>query len=79
VENLGLLVSNCFDWLTSSKEPVGIKMFSMEILYRISQQELEMKKELADSIELRMEEETPGFQAHGKQLLKRLYRELQGM
>jgi hypothetical protein len=54
-------------------------MFSMEILYRISQQEPEMKKELADSIEWRMQEETPGFRTHGKKLLKQLYRELQGM
>ena len=79
VEQLGLLITLCFDWITSSKEPVAVKMFSMEILYRISQQEPEMKKELADSIEWRMQEETPGFRAHGRKLLKKLYRELQEM
>jgi hypothetical protein len=78
-EQLGLLITLCFDWLTSSKESVAVKMFSMEILYRISQQEPEMKKELADSIEWRMQEETPGFRAHGKKLLKQLYRELKGI
>jgi hypothetical protein len=77
--NLGQLITLCFDWLTSGKESVAVKMFSMEILYRISQQEPEMKKELADSIEWRMQEETPGFRAHGKKLLKRLYIELQRM
>jgi hypothetical protein len=77
-ENLGILISTCFDWLTSSKEPVAVKMFSMEILYRVSGKEPEMKKELADSIEWRMQEETPGFRAHGRKLLKQLYRELQG-
>jgi hypothetical protein len=78
-QHLGVLIIHCFDWLTSSKESVAVKMFSMEILYRISQQEPEMKKELADSIEWRMQEETPGFRTHGKKLLKQLYRELQGM
>jgi hypothetical protein len=78
-EQLGVLMTLCFDWLTSSKEPVAVKMFSMEILYRISHNLPEMKKELADSIEWRMHEATPGFRAHGKKLLKRLYRELNGM
>ncbi len=78
-EQLGLLIKLCFDWLTSSNESVAVKMFSMEILYRISLQEPEMKKELADSIAWRMQEETPGFRSHGKRLLKQLYRELQGM
>lgn len=78
-ENLGQLISVCFDWLTSGRESVAVKMFSMEILYRISQKEPEMKKELADSIEWRMQEETPGFRAHGKKLLKQLYSELQRM
>ena len=77
-QQLGLLISLCFGWLTSSKEPVAVKMFSMELLYRISQQEPELKKELADSIEWRMQEETPGFSAHGRKLLKQLNRELQG-
>jgi len=76
-EKLGLLISVCFDWLTSGKESVAVKMFSMEILYRISQQEPDMKQELADSIEWRMQEETPGFRSHGKKLLKLLNSELQ--
>jgi hypothetical protein len=78
-EQLGLYITLCFTWLTSAQESVAVKMFSMEILYRISQQEPEMKKELADSIEWRMQEEPPGFRAHGKKLLKQLYRELHEM
>jgi hypothetical protein len=77
-ENLGLLITICFNWLTSANESVAVKMFSMEILYRISNQEPEMKKELADSIEWRMQEETPGFRSHGSKLLKKLSLELQG-
>ncbi|MCX6243744.1 MAG: hypothetical protein NTU98_03485 [Bacteroidetes bacterium] len=77
-QQLGLLIKHCFDWLTSAGESVAVKMYSMEILYRISQQEPDLKKELADSIEWRMQEETPGFKAHGKKLLAKLSRELSG-
>ncbi|MCX6248748.1 MAG: hypothetical protein NTW10_13570 [Bacteroidetes bacterium] len=77
-DQLGLLITLCFDWLISSSESVAVKMYSMEVLYKISQQEPEMKKELVDSIELRMHEETPGFRAHGKKLLKQLYKEIGG-
>jgi hypothetical protein len=71
---LGKLISICFDWLTSGKETVAVKMYSMEILYRISLQEPGLKRELADSIEWRMQEETPGFRAHGRKLLRQLNR-----
>ena len=77
--DLGLLITTCFDWLTSAAESVAVKMFSMEILYRISIIEPGIKKELADSIEWRMQEETPGFRSHGKKLLRQLYRELEGI
>jgi hypothetical protein len=78
-QHLGQLINICFDWLTSGKESIAVKMFSMEILYQISQQEKELKQELADSIEWRMQEEAPGFQSHGRKLLKQLYRELEGL
>ena len=75
-EQLGHIISLCFAWITSGKEAVAIKRFSMELLYRISQQEPDLKKELADSIEWRMPEETPGFRSYGKKLIKQLYREM---
>jgi len=78
-ESLGQMISICFDCLTTAREAVAVKMFSMEILYRISCLEPGLKKELADSIEWRMEEETPGFRSHGRKLLKKLYREMQAM
>jgi hypothetical protein len=42
----------------------------------MSQTEPDLKQELADSIEWRMQEETPGFRNHGSKLLKKLYREM---
>jgi hypothetical protein len=77
-QQLGLLIKLCFDWLTSAGESAAVKVYSMELLYRISLQEPELKKELTDSIEWRMQEETPGFVARAKKLLKKLNRELSG-
>ena len=79
VENLGQLINICFNWLTAGRESVAVKMFSMEVLYRISQQVPEIKKELADSIEWRIQYERPGFRAHGNRVLKQLSVELQGI
>jgi hypothetical protein len=73
---LGELMNICFDWLVSQKESVAVKIYAMEILYRISQVEPDMKKELADSIELRIGEGTPGFKNRGLKTLKKLYKEM---
>ena len=75
-EEMGLLMNICFDWLLSATEAVAAKVYCMEILYRISQIEPDLKKELADSIEWRMNEETAGFRSRGQKLLKKLYVEL---
>lgn len=72
----GELISLCFDWIVELKEAVAIKVFAMDLLYRYSKKEPALKNELIASIELRMQEETPGFQTHGRQLLKKLYKEV---
>jgi hypothetical protein len=77
-EKLGPLMNICFDWLTSAMEPVAVKVWCMEILYRISQSEPDLRKELADSIEWRMEEETAGFRNRGMKILKKLNKEMIG-
>jgi len=76
---LGILITICFDWLISPQEAVSTKVFCMEILYRISQAEPDLKKELADSIEWRLNEETVGFKNRGQKMLKKLYAEMNNM
>jgi hypothetical protein len=73
---LGELMNICFDWLVAPKESVAVKVYAMEILYRISQTEPELKKELADSIEWRIAEGTPGFKNRGLKTLKKLHKEM---
>lgn len=75
-ELLGEVISLCFDWLTSPVIPAAPKVYCMELLYRISETEPDLKKELADSIEWRMQEETPGVKNRGAKMLKKLYREI---
>jgi hypothetical protein len=73
---LGEIMNICFDWLVAPKESVAVKIYAMEILYTISQAEPELKKELADSIEWRIVEGTPGFKNRGLKTLKKLYKEM---
>jgi hypothetical protein len=75
-EQIGKLMTLCFEWLLSPKEAVSVKVYCMELLYRISQVEPDLKKELAESIEWRLNEETPGFKNRGQKLLKKLYKEM---
>jgi hypothetical protein len=44
----------------------------MEILYRISEIEPDLKPELADSIRMQMIEGTPGIKCCGRRILDRL-------
>jgi hypothetical protein len=73
---LGKLIVICFDWLLSPMIAVAVKVHCMEILYRISESEPAIKKELADTISWRMEEEKPGFKNRGMKLLSKLLAEI---
>lgn len=75
-EQTGELMNICFEWLLSPREAVAAKVYCMDILYRLSQTEPDLKKELADSIEWRLNEGTPGFRAHGVKILEKLYKEM---
>ena len=71
-DKLGILISTCFDWLLAPHYPAAIKVCCMELLYRISNQEAELRKELADCIEFRLSEETPGFKNRALKILRKL-------
>lgn len=75
-ENLGILADACFNWLQSPTESVAVKMYSMVILHRISDNIPEICRELYDLIEIQMSNATPGFRNIGKKLMKKLVAEL---
>lgn len=69
---LGSLINICFDWLLSPDQTAAVKVYCMEILYRISIIEPAIKQELSDCIEFRLNEETPGFKNRGLKILRKL-------
>lgn len=71
----GRLVSLCFDWLLAQEEAVSTKIYSMEIIARYVELEPDLRQELIDSIQWRMEEERAGFRSYAKKLLTRLSRD----
>lgn len=75
-EYKGELIDICFALLISPSEAVAAKVYSMEILYGLSQQFPEIKHELIDSIEFGMHDGTPGYQNLAKKLLVKLYKEV---
>ncbi len=75
-EGLGTLVTLCFDWLANPPESAAVKVYSMELLYRISAIEPDLKPELADTISWRMEEESAGFRNRALKIMKKLSREI---
>lgn len=77
-EDAGHLISFCFDILLKPFESVAVKVHAMEILHRMSSREPDLKKELAETIEWRLEEESAGFRNRGMKILKRLYKEMEG-
>jgi hypothetical protein len=69
---LGEIADFCFGWLLQAGEAVATKMYSMEILYRISEIEPDLKPELSDSIRMQMIEGTPGIKSCGRRILEKL-------
>lgn len=72
----GLLMDICFKWLLSPTESVAVKMYSMIILYRISENEPDILQELYDTIDFQLSDATPGFRSIGKKMMHDIDRDL---
>lgn len=57
----GLAVKDCFDFLASQKETVGVKVFAMTTLFNICQKEPDLLRELRMLIEDQMPYASAGF------------------
>jgi hypothetical protein len=72
-----ILFDYCLDKLTSSGEDVSVRVYSMQILYNISEKEPGLKEELLQIIEREMDyRATPGILTRGKRLVNRLRKEI---
>lgn len=71
-EALGKLVNFCFECLINKVETAAITVYSMEILYLVSQQEPGLIPELKAVIEERIPFGSAGVKNRGKRTLKKL-------
>ena len=71
-DQMGKVADLCFGYLSSAKEPVAVKAFSMTVLLKIVQHYPELKEELKNLIEDQMPFGSAGFQSRGKRVLKAL-------
>ena len=69
-------LNHCFSYLESSSEPVAVKVFSMTILYNLSNKIPEIKKELKLLIEDMLPYGTAGIKSRGSKILRKLEKEI---
>jgi hypothetical protein len=75
-DNLGKLTNLCFDAVEANVSRIAIKVYAIEILYRISQIEPELKHELLDIIEKYMMGAQAAFLSRGIKITRKLRKEL---
>ena len=65
-----------FTWLQDSAESVAVKMYCIQILYRLSASEPDILQELYDTIEFQMADGTPGFKSIGRKIMQQVDRDM---
>ncbi|MEM9885620.1 MAG: hypothetical protein AAF849_06985 [Bacteroidota bacterium] len=68
----GEAVSICFDYLADPTSTVGIKCFSMSVIWKICQYEPDLSNELKVLIEEQMDYQSNGFKSRGRRILKEM-------
>lgn len=69
---LGTVATICFEYLSSSTQPIAVKAFSMIVLGNIARREPDMKRELQLVIERQLPYASPGFRACARKVLKKI-------
>ncbi len=68
----GLAAEIAFQFLANKNEAIAIRVFSMTVLFRLSEEEPDLKNELRLLIEENMPYEKTAFKSRGKKILKAL-------
>jgi len=66
------LITRCFDWINTAESTPAVKVYSLEILYRMSLKIPELQNELMFSIENQLEQSSVAFKTRGNRILKKL-------
>lgn len=72
----GELLNIAFQWLLSATESVAVKMYCIQILYRLSASEPDILQELYDTIEFQMADGSPGFKSIGEKTMRDIDRDI---
>ena len=74
--DLGLITEACFRWVSGDEKP-AIKVYSLEILYRVSNLYPDLKPELMAVIESIMPHESKGIKSRGSKMIGILTKEIE--
>lgn len=66
----GAIMDACFRFLESPGESLAVKVYSMDVLYKLSKIYPDIFPELKYLIEEQMPHQSPGFRSKGKKILK---------
>ena len=69
---VGKIATVCFDMLSSVREPIAVRVFSMTVLANIARQEPDLKNEIRILVEQQMPTGSAGFRSRGSKILKQL-------
>ena len=66
----------CFQFMSSGNESVAVRFQAMDLLHKMSDKEPGLKHELISTIELQMQEGSPGLKNQARKKLKQLKKEI---
>jgi hypothetical protein len=75
-DNLGLLLSYCFDNMEKPSGSIAIRAYSLKLLYLISQRIPDIKPEVLSIMRHHYPESEPAIQAQAIQIIRKLEREV---
>ncbi len=72
IPDLGLVLSKCYDWLLSDKEPIAVRVYSLELINKIALSEPDLFLELKIVIEQMDFDNYPSLRYRTQRILKYL-------
>jgi len=72
----GVLLNTCFDWLNTSSMPPATKIHAMTVIFKIGRNEPDILRELAATIEMIMDESEISMKTCGRKMIARISRQL---
>ena len=75
-DTLGILAETCFKWVNDNNEEIAIKIYSQDILYRISEIYPELKHELITVLEHNYPHSSVAIKSRSRKMTVKLYKEL---